>query len=219
MLRVPGNRIESLMVNVDHGDGIDVRLMVSTCLAWDGKPNLPGPEILTEQEAIRIAAYLMCGDWHLAQDLTQTTLAKLYAAWGRKVVVESVPDTPLHDDPALRLTLLAALGHLMPRDRDRGAALLGGPEHRGGRRCRRREHRRGEDAEHAVAGQARRTARPGPVHVARPTSSARCASVSWMSTAAHIAVTWAADRGPMSNAETVGSVSTQARASVVSGTP
>jgi len=28
-------------------------------------------------------AYLLCGDWHTAQDLTQTTLAKVYAAWHR----------------------------------------------------------------------------------------------------------------------------------------
>ncbi|MCX4749735.1 SigE family RNA polymerase sigma factor [Kitasatospora sp. NBC_01287] len=28
-------------------------------------------------------AYLTCGDWHQAQDLVQTTLAKLYVAWGR----------------------------------------------------------------------------------------------------------------------------------------
>jgi RNA polymerase sigma-70 factor (sigma-E family) len=29
------------------------------------------------------AAYLMCRDWHLAQDLTQATLTKVYLAWGR----------------------------------------------------------------------------------------------------------------------------------------
>lgn len=28
-------------------------------------------------------AYLMCGDWHQAQDLVQTALAQLYPAWGR----------------------------------------------------------------------------------------------------------------------------------------
>ncbi|GAA1244488.1 SigE family RNA polymerase sigma factor [Kitasatospora nipponensis] len=28
-------------------------------------------------------AYLMCGDWHQAQDLVQTTLTKLYPVWGR----------------------------------------------------------------------------------------------------------------------------------------
>jgi RNA polymerase sigma-70 factor (sigma-E family) len=26
-------------------------------------------------------AFLLCGDWHTAEDLTQTTLAKLFAAW------------------------------------------------------------------------------------------------------------------------------------------
>jgi RNA polymerase sigma-70 factor (sigma-E family) len=29
------------------------------------------------------AAYLMCRDWHVAQDLTQDTLAKMYVSWGR----------------------------------------------------------------------------------------------------------------------------------------
>jgi RNA polymerase sigma-70 factor (sigma-E family) len=28
-------------------------------------------------------AYLLCGDWHTAEDLTQTTLGKVYAAWPR----------------------------------------------------------------------------------------------------------------------------------------
>jgi RNA polymerase sigma-70 factor (sigma-E family) len=32
---------------------------------------------------LRRTAYLLCGDWHLAQDLTQTTLARMYASWGR----------------------------------------------------------------------------------------------------------------------------------------
>jgi RNA polymerase sigma-70 factor (sigma-E family) len=32
---------------------------------------------------LRRSAYLMCRDWHLAQDLTQLTLAKMYASWGR----------------------------------------------------------------------------------------------------------------------------------------
>jgi RNA polymerase sigma-70 factor (sigma-E family) len=97
--------------------------------------------------SLRRTAYLMCRDWHLAQDLTQTTLAKLYVAWGRltwlenptayarktllrtfldhqrrhgshELVVESVPDTAREDDrPELRVTLLDALGHLPPRDR------------------------------------------------------------------------------------------------------
>ncbi len=32
---------------------------------------------------MRNTAYLLCGDWHLAEDLTQTAFAKLYRAWGR----------------------------------------------------------------------------------------------------------------------------------------
>ena len=32
---------------------------------------------------LRRSGYLMCRDWHLAQDLTQHTLAKMYAAWDR----------------------------------------------------------------------------------------------------------------------------------------
>jgi RNA polymerase sigma-70 factor (sigma-E family) len=32
---------------------------------------------------LRRTAFLMCRDWHLAQDLTQLTLAKMYASWSR----------------------------------------------------------------------------------------------------------------------------------------
>jgi RNA polymerase sigma-70 factor (sigma-E family) len=32
---------------------------------------------------LRRTAYLVCGDWHLAEDLVQTALVKLYAAWPR----------------------------------------------------------------------------------------------------------------------------------------
>jgi RNA polymerase sigma-70 factor (sigma-E family) len=35
-------------------------------------------------------AYLMCGDWHEAQDLVQTCLAKLYASWSRVQKVDSL---------------------------------------------------------------------------------------------------------------------------------
>jgi RNA polymerase sigma-70 factor (sigma-E family) len=33
--------------------------------------------------AFRATAYLLCGDWHLADDLTQIAFAKLYLAWPR----------------------------------------------------------------------------------------------------------------------------------------
>jgi RNA polymerase sigma-70 factor (sigma-E family) len=32
---------------------------------------------------LRNTAYLLCGDWHLAEDLTQTTFTKLYRSWSR----------------------------------------------------------------------------------------------------------------------------------------
>lgn len=35
----------------------------------------------TEAGGLRRFAYLLCGDWHFAEDLTQTTLIKIYRAW------------------------------------------------------------------------------------------------------------------------------------------
>lgn len=32
---------------------------------------------------LRRTAFLMCGDWHRAEDLVQTTLSKLFRAWSR----------------------------------------------------------------------------------------------------------------------------------------
>jgi RNA polymerase sigma-70 factor (sigma-E family) len=34
-------------------------------------------------EAMRGTAYLLCGDWHRAEDLVQATFTKLYLAWKR----------------------------------------------------------------------------------------------------------------------------------------
>ncbi|XUL94234.1 SigE family RNA polymerase sigma factor [Streptomyces galilaeus] len=101
----------------------------------------------SRQAHLRRSAHLLCGDWHLAEDLTQTALAKLYAVWRRVRQLES-PDgyarrvlyrtfidetrrrrwwertgTPHEDvvapasDPDLRLTLLDALRQLPPRGR------------------------------------------------------------------------------------------------------
>ena len=38
---------------------------------------------------LRRTAYLLSGDWHLAEDLTQETLLRMYAAWGRPHSVDS----------------------------------------------------------------------------------------------------------------------------------
>ncbi|WP_063838259.1 SigE family RNA polymerase sigma factor [Saccharothrix sp. ST-888] len=43
---------------------------------------------------LRQIAYLMCRDWHLAQDLTQSTLTKMYVAWNR--IGRKGPDDPFH---------------------------------------------------------------------------------------------------------------------------
>ncbi|WP_433473852.1 SigE family RNA polymerase sigma factor [Spirillospora sp. CA-142024] len=92
-------------------------------------------------------AWLLCGDWHLAEDLVQTTLGKLYASWrkvqradspeayartvltrtylshmrkrsSREAPRERLPDAAGPEvDHALRVTLLTALASLQPQDR------------------------------------------------------------------------------------------------------
>jgi RNA polymerase sigma-70 factor (sigma-E family) len=92
-------------------------------------------------------AYLMCGDWHEAEDLVQITLAKVFVSWGRmrrvsnpegyarKIMLNAflsqrrlrrsgeLPTDEFGDAPApgvdadLRMTLLSALQQLPPRAR------------------------------------------------------------------------------------------------------
>ena len=40
--------------------------------------------------ALRRTAYLLCGDWHRAEDLTQSALVKLYVAWRRAARADNV---------------------------------------------------------------------------------------------------------------------------------
>ena len=40
--------------------------------------------------SLRGTAYAMCRDWHLAQDLTQVTLTKLYLGWARASQADNV---------------------------------------------------------------------------------------------------------------------------------
>ncbi len=49
-------------------------------------------------QRLRRTAFLLCRDWHLAEDLAQSALAKTYAAWGRS----GPPDNP----PAFAQTVL-----------------------------------------------------------------------------------------------------------------
>nr|WP_246221096.1 SigE family RNA polymerase sigma factor [Phytoactinopolyspora mesophila] len=39
--------------------------------------------VVARRRSLLRTAYLLCGEWHLAEDLVQDTLAKLYVAWRR----------------------------------------------------------------------------------------------------------------------------------------
>jgi RNA polymerase sigma factor (sigma-70 family) len=100
----------------------------------------------TSAMRLRNTAYSMCRDWHLAQDLTQVTLTKLFIGWGRASQAASVdayahttllrsyldhrrrrsateqtgawpPEESYRDSADLRITLLDALQELPARDR------------------------------------------------------------------------------------------------------
>jgi RNA polymerase sigma-70 factor (sigma-E family) len=45
----------------------------------------------SRRPGLRRTAYLMCGDWHQADDLVQSALTKLYVAW-RRVRSNQAPD-------------------------------------------------------------------------------------------------------------------------------
>jgi RNA polymerase sigma-70 factor (sigma-E family) len=96
---------------------------------------------------LRRTAYLLCRDWNLAGDLTQTTLARMFVQWPRiarrdnphayarqvlsrafldhrrtkrsqEIVTAEFDDAPAAGyDSDLRLTLIDALGRIPPRDR------------------------------------------------------------------------------------------------------
>jgi len=96
---------------------------------------------------LRDTAYLMCGDWHQAQDLTQAALARVFVAWERiqrrdnvdayartvllrellnerrrrrstERPVANVPEVAARpDETALRVTLVDALRRLPPNRR------------------------------------------------------------------------------------------------------
>lgn len=54
---------------------------------------------LARGDRLRATAYLLCGDWHLAEDLVQAAFTKLYLAWPRVSQVE-------HLDQYARRTLV-----------------------------------------------------------------------------------------------------------------
>ena len=96
---------------------------------------------------LRRTAYLLCGNWHTAEDLAQTTLAKMFVSWRRirrheaaysyatrtlvntyladrrlskagEVLTSELPERPSQDPaPELRLLVLDALATLPPQAR------------------------------------------------------------------------------------------------------
>jgi hypothetical protein len=70
--RISDNCIQSLVVAVDHGNGVVVQLDVATCGQWNGKTNPPCDLALTQAQAIAIAAD---PSWGLQMDSALVTAA------------------------------------------------------------------------------------------------------------------------------------------------
>jgi RNA polymerase sigma-70 factor (sigma-E family) len=96
---------------------------------------------------LRRTAYLLCGDWHTAEDLTQATLAKVFVAWRRlrepqaahayatrtllntyladkrrkrprELLAYPLPDPVVQaPQPEIRMAVVAALAELPPKAR------------------------------------------------------------------------------------------------------
>ena len=96
---------------------------------------------------LRRMAFLLCGNWHTAEDLAQTTLAKVFASWPRirrqdavhayatrtlvntfladrrlrrsgEILTDQLPDRPAGGPaPETRIVVLDALATLPPRSR------------------------------------------------------------------------------------------------------
>lgn len=96
--------------------------------------------VATRRAHLRRTAYLLCGDWHQAEDLVQTTLSKLYVAWprlrtngstdayARKILVRAHVDETRRpwrrERSASHLADSAAPGGLAVEDRDALLAAL-----------------------------------------------------------------------------------------------
>jgi RNA polymerase sigma-70 factor (sigma-E family) len=96
---------------------------------------------------LRRTAFLLCGDWHTAEDLVQTTLAKVFVCWRKiqrrdavhayaartlvntyladrrlkragEILTDRLPEWPVEPPaPETRMVVLAALASLPPRGR------------------------------------------------------------------------------------------------------
>ncbi|GAA1975141.1 SigE family RNA polymerase sigma factor [Catenulispora subtropica] len=72
------------------------------------------------QPHLRRSAYLLCGDWHTAEDLVQTTFGRLFRSWPKVMRADSV-------DAYARTVLFRAFLDLKKKDR-RTVALDDAPE-------------------------------------------------------------------------------------------
>lgn len=59
--------------------------------------------VQARRERLRVTAYLLCGDWYLADDLVQETLTRVFAVWER--VSASGPPDAYARKALLRLSL------------------------------------------------------------------------------------------------------------------
>jgi RNA polymerase sigma-70 factor (sigma-E family) len=102
--------------------------------------------VVCAQPRLRRTAYLICGDWHHAEDIVQTALAQLYSRWARlcangdpggyahravvnaaideqrrpwrrELAAEYLPDRSAPPDDGLTVEVLAALAGLPRRQR------------------------------------------------------------------------------------------------------
>ena len=71
-------------------------------------------------------AYLICGDWHRAEDAVQTALTKLYLAWTRLDPVVGIDAYTRRSGAATRGARAAVLGGPVGRTDRRGARLHDG---------------------------------------------------------------------------------------------
>ncbi|MFJ5597743.1 hypothetical protein ACIP95_07360 [Micromonospora parva] len=61
LTEVPDNCVQNKMVTVHHPDGVQVNLMISTCVDWGAKGILPARPVLSVDEATAVAASPMWG--------------------------------------------------------------------------------------------------------------------------------------------------------------
>jgi RNA polymerase sigma-70 factor (sigma-E family) len=85
---------------------------------------------------LRRTAFLLCGDWHTAEDLVQSALAKVFVSWHKirqqeaayayaermkrpvEIPTDALPEHPeLPPNPETRIVVLDALAALPPRAR------------------------------------------------------------------------------------------------------